>query len=55
MKMAKSEKKRSKDTSGARGGAMKKDQSEAASYVSSLLNLHKLQGALLKKLQKEIR
>jgi len=52
--MAKFKKKRPKGAAKARGDAGEKEEPEAVKHISSLLNLHRLQGVLLKKLQKEI-
>jgi len=50
--MTKSKRKKTKGAISAK--KTKKGQTKAAEYVSNLLELHKLQGALLTKLEKEV-
>jgi len=55
QKMAKSARKKAKAAlSAKKSGKTEKGQSKAAEYVSHLLELHKLQGMLLAKLDKEV-
>jgi len=52
QKMAKSKRKKTKRAISAK--KTKKCQTKAAEYVSNLLELHKLQGVLLTRLEKEV-
>jgi len=52
QKMAKSKRKKTRGAISAK--KTKKGQTKAVEYVSNLLELHKLQGALLTKLKKEV-
>ena len=53
--MAKSAREKAAPTSAKKGRRTKKAQVKAAEYVRHLLELHKLQGILLTKLDKELR
>ena len=54
-KMAKSTKKTKGVMPAKKSGRTTKGQTKAGEYVSHLMELHKLQGAILRKLDKEVR